>query len=160
MKLAIPSWLIIGGITFLIASVVNRLSLDDRRWFGRLRRPQWLTFEWLIPFIWLFVFTCGAASANKVWQDNPNTRYTWLLMVGYIVWELAILAYTPVMCRQRSLKVGTSIGAIGFFVGLILAILVFFASPKAAVLLVPFLLWSPIGTFVTWQMIFLNPNDA
>jgi translocator protein len=159
MNAIVPSWLIIGGVTFLIASIVNRLSLEDRRWFGRLRRPRWLTFEWLIPFIWLFVFTCGAASANKVWQDNPNKGYTWFLMAGYIVWELAILAYTPVMCRFRSLKIGTLIGAVGFFVGLILAISIYFASPKAAALLIPFLLWSPIGTFVTWQMISLNSEE-
>ncbi|MDP5339611.1 MAG: TspO protein, partial [Nodularia sp. (in: cyanobacteria)] len=27
-------------------------------------------------------------------------------------------------------------------------------------LLVPYLLWSPIGTYTTWKMISLNPQDA
>ena len=155
----IPSWLIIGGITFAVAFVVNRLSPEDRRWFSRLRRPRWLTFEGAIPFIWLFIFTCGAASANHVWQTAPNRFYTWFLMGFYVVWELSILAYTPVMCKFRSLTVGVIIGLIGFLLGLILTLMVFPVSWQASVLIVPHLLWSPIGTYVTWQMIPLNPGN-
>ncbi|MFN5195610.1 MAG: tryptophan-rich sensory protein, partial [Cyanobacteriota bacterium] len=29
-------------------------------------------------------------------------------------------------------------------------------SPPAALLLLPYLLWSPVGTFVTWRMQRLN----
>jgi translocator protein len=64
------------------------------------------------------------------------------------------------MCRLHSLKAGTLVGAIGFFLGLILSLLVWSVSGWAVVLLLPYLLWSPIGTFVTWQMIRLNPGAA
>jgi translocator protein len=157
--ISIPSWLVIAGVTFLVAIIVNRLSPEDRRWFFQLRRPSWLTFEWAIPFIWIFIFTCGAISANEVWKTAPNQGSTWFLMIFYLLWEISILAYTVIMCKFRSLKVGTIIGATGFFVGLILTFLVFPISSKAAFLLVPFLLWSPIGTLVTWQMIPLNPES-
>lgn len=46
-------------------------------------------------------------------------------MAFYLLVEVAILAYTPVMCNLRSLRVGTLIGATGFFLGLILGLLVF-----------------------------------
>ena len=73
---------------------------------------------------------------------------------------MLILAYTPVMCKFRSLTVGTIIGAIGFLFGLWLAVIVFSLSGWAVVMLLPYLLWSPIGTYVTWLMIRLNPNSA
>lgn len=158
--MSIPSWLVIAGVTFLVAFIVNRLSPEDRRWFFQLRRPSWLTFEWAIPFIWIFIFTCGAISANEVWKTSPNNPYTWFVLGFYLLWEISILAYTTVMCRFRSLKIGTIIGATGFFVGLTLTFLVMPISSKAAFLLIPFLLWSPIGTFVTWQMVLLNPQDS
>lgn len=81
-------------------------------------------------------------------------------MAFYLLVEVAILAYTPVMCSLRSLRAGTIIGGTGFFLGLILALLVFPISRGAAFLLLPYLIWSPIGTFVTWQMMYLNPGDA
>ena len=156
----IPSWLALGGVTILVALVGNRLSSKDIHWFKRLRRPQWLTFEWAIPLIWMFIFICGAISAYLVWETDPSSLTTWLLMGFYLLVEVAIVAYTPVMCKLRSLKVGTIIGATGFFLGLILTLMVFPISSWAGFLLLPYLLWSPIGTYVTWQMMHLNPRDA
>lgn len=156
----IPAWLVIGSITFLVAFALNRLSSRDIHWFNRLRRPSWLTFEWAIPFIWIMIFITGAWSAYGVWTTKPGSTQTWGLMGCYLGLEVLILAYTPVMCKLRSLKVGTLIGATGFFWGLFLAWLVWPISNWAVVLLLPYLLWSPIGTYVTWQMIPLNPRDA
>ncbi|MEL6494230.1 MAG: TspO/MBR family protein [Cyanobacteria bacterium J06623_7] len=155
----IPSWLVIGIITLAIPFACNRLiSSRDFRWFKRLRRPDWLTFEWAIPLIWTVVFICGAWSAYNVWEQNPPQ--TWLLMLGYVVVETAISLYTLVMYKIRSLKIGTIIGGTGFFLGAILAIMVQPVSNTAFLLLIPYLLWSPVGTFVTWQMMQLNPRDV
>jgi benzodiazapine receptor len=156
----ISSGLIIAIVAVLIFFVLNRLSTRERNWFNNLYRPRWLTFEWAIPLIWIGIFICGAWSANIVWNNQPESYKTWLFMSGYLLLEVLILAYTPVMCKLRSLRVGTIIGAIGFFWGLFLAIQVFSVSKLAVKLLLPYLLWSPIGTYVTWQMIRLNPRDA
>lgn len=156
----IPSWLPIGIVTLAVPFSFNRLiSSKDFRWFKRLRRPNWLTFEWAIPFIWITVFICGAWSAYNVWESNPGTISTWLLMGFYLLVEIAISLYTLVMCKTRSLKVGTIIGGTGFFLGAILAVTILPISKTAFLLLLPYLLWSPIGTFVTWQMMQLNPMD-
>lgn len=153
----IPDWLVIGGVTIAIPFICNRfISSKDFRWFKRLRRPDWLTFEWAIPIIWTIVFICGAWSAYNVWEASSS----WLLMSLYLLVNIAISLYTLVMCKTRSLKVGTIIGGTGFFLGAILALMVLPISTTAFWLLVPYLLWSPIGTLVTWQMMQLNPIDA
>jgi tryptophan-rich sensory protein len=155
-----PSWLVIYTISFSLVFLTNRLSPDDRRWFFRLKRPKWLTFERLIPFIWIFIFICGSYSAYLVWENNPDSWSTWLLMLFYIILELTILAYTPVMCRMRSLTVGTVIGAVGFILGVILMLIVASKVAIASLFLLPYILWSPIGTYVTWEMIWLNPGNS
>ncbi len=157
----IPSWLLIGIVTFAIPLTLNRFITNrDFRWFKRLRRPDWLTFEWAIPMIWTTIFICGAWSAYNVWETNPGDTSTWLLMGCYLIVEIGISLYTLVMCKTRSLKVGTIIGGTCFFLGLMLAIMVLPISKTAFWLLVPYLLWSPVGTFVTWQMMQLNPIDV
>lgn len=155
----IPAWLIIGTVAFVVAWLLNRLSPKDIAWFNRLRRPPWLTFEWAIPWIWISIFICGSVSATLLWKAAPNQPRTWALMFGYFVLEIAVMAYTPVMCKLRSLRVGTIIGATGFFIGLALTFLVFPISEIAGKFLIPYLLWSPIGTYVTWAMIPFNPRD-
>ncbi|MBD2311318.1 TspO/MBR family protein [Desertifilum sp. FACHB-1129] len=154
------SWMVIGGVTLLVALASNLFRPKDVKWFRRLQRPDWLTFEWAIPVIWTVVFICGAWSAYIIWENDPGTTRTWLLMGFYLLVEIAIISYTPVMFRTRSLKMGTIIGATGTLLGAILALTVLPISGWAAVLLLPYLIWSPIGTFTTWQMMQLNPADA
>ncbi len=156
----IKSWMVIGGVAILVALGANLIQPRDRQWFRRLQRPRWLTFEAAIPIIWTVIFICGAWSAYIVWEKNPGTQSTWLLMSLYLILEVAIIAYTPVMFWLRSLQAGTIIGGAGFIIGLILTLAVLPVSGWAALLLVPFLIWSPIGTYTTWEMISLNPQDA
>uniref|UniRef100_A0A832H168 TspO protein n=1 Tax=Oscillatoriales cyanobacterium SpSt-402 TaxID=2282168 RepID=A0A832H168_9CYAN len=148
----IKSWMVIGAVTFLVALVSNVLRPRDVKWFSRLRRPRWLTFEALIPVIWTVVFICGAWSAYIVWELTQN----WWLMALYLLVEVVIVLYSPVTLWTRSLKAGTIIGGIGSILGLILALTVLPISGWAALLLVPYLVWSPIGTYTTWEMDRLN----
>jgi translocator protein len=152
----IQSWMIIGAVTFLVALGSSILKPQDVKWFARLRRPRWLTFEFLIPIIWTIVFICGAWSAYIVWERSQN----WGLMAFYLLVEVAIVLYSPVMLWTRSLRVGTFIGGFGSVLGLILTFLVWQVSGWAALLLVPYLVWSPIGTYTTWEMSKLNPGSA
>lgn len=157
----IRSWMVIGGIALVLALIGGAIAPPKGiQWFRRLRRPQWLTFEKIIPLIWIFVLSCGVWSAVQVWEQDPGSPKTWTLMAGYVLLELAILAYNPAMLVGRSLKLGTIVGAVGFVIGLILTLAVWSVSGAAALLLLPFLIWSPIGTYTTWAMLKLNPTEA
>jgi benzodiazapine receptor len=154
----IKSWMVIGAITFLVALGASFLRPKDIKWFNRLQRPRWLTFEKLIPVIWTIIFICGAWSAYIVWERNPGTSNTWFLMAFYLLVEVTIVAYSPVMLWSHSLKTGTLVGGFGVVLGLILTLLVLQISGWAALLLVPYLIWGPIGTYTTWEMKRLNPE--
>ncbi|MBD3880528.1 TspO/MBR family protein [Phormidium tenue FACHB-886] len=157
----IRPWMIIGGVTFVLAMAIGSIVTPKGvQWFRRLRRPAWLTFEKAIPVIWTIVFTCGAWSATLVWQQDPGSSRTWLLMAFYLLLELVTLSYNPAMLLTRHLRVGTAIGGTGAVLGLVLAILVSQVSGTAALLLLPYLIWAPIGTYTTWEMARLNPQDA
>jgi len=152
--------LIIAIVTVIVAVVTNRgLSANDMRWFNRLQRPPWLTFEGAIPLIWTIIFICGAWSAVWVWNADPGSLQTWVLMAYYLVLELIALLYTRVMCRSRSLRIGTIIGGTGAMLSIMLAIAIQPISTVATLLLCPYILWSPVGTYTTWAMIRYNPED-
>lgn len=152
----LPSWLVIGAVAFLVTLGSSWVSPADNRWFRQLRRPRWLTFEFLIPLIWISIFICAAWSAVLVWNAAPHQSSTWGLMLGYLLLEIVVIAYVPVTLRLRSLWWGTAVGGLGFVIGLVLSSLVWPVSVLAGGLLVPYLLWSPIGTYTTYVMGKLN----
>lgn len=154
----IKSWMVIGAVALLVVALGGGLvTSDGSRWFNRLQRPRWLTFEPAIPFIWTVIYICAAWSAYIVWESAPSSRKTWLMLL-YLLLELITTAYTPVMFKLRSLKVGTIIGGTGAVLSIILALLVLPISTWASLLLVPYIIWSPIGTYTTWEMMQLNPD--
>jgi tryptophan-rich sensory protein len=156
----IQPWMVIGAVTFLVAVGSFFITPRDVKWFAQLSRPRWLVFEPLIPFIWTTIFICGAASANIIWQKNPGSFITWLLMGCYLLLEIITVTYIPLMLRFRSLRIGEIIGSVGLVLGIVLALSVLPISRLASFLLVPYLVWSPVGTYTTEELIQLNPEDA
>lgn len=147
-----PAWL-----SILLVMLVLLLALNPKRqefgWFLKLRRPRWLTFERWIPLIWLLIYACFYASALLCWQASCSLA----LMAGYLLLLTLVQSYTLVICRSRRLRYGTLIGLLGWIWGVVLVVPVSAAAPTAGLLLLPYLLWSPVGTWVTWQMEALNP---
>lgn len=157
----IKPWMVIGAITFLVA--LGSFFFKPRRdlkWASRLDRPSWLVFEPAIPFIWTFIFSCGAISAVITWENDPGSLRTWLLMGIYLLLEIITVAYIPVTLRTKSLTIGTVLGAAGVVLGVLLTFLIWPVSTKAALLLLPYIIWTPIGTYTTREMIDLNPESA
>ena len=132
--------------------VVFNPSQKQFEWFIRQRRPAWLTFEGLIPLIWISIYACFYASALLTW----NASWSWGLMARYLGLLVLVQSYTLVICRSRSLASGTWIGFAGWVWGIALTLVVAQHSFGAWLLLLPYLIWSPVGTFVTWQMQKLN----
>lgn len=150
--------MIIAGVTFLVALGSFLIRPRDIPWAKQLDRPNWLFFEPAIPFIWTTIFACGAWSAILVWRNDPGSLATWLLMGLYLLVEVLTVAYIPATLRFRSLAIGTSLGWLGVFLGVVLLLLVWQIAGQAALWLLPYLIWSPIGTYVTRRMIDLNPE--
>ncbi len=156
----IKSWVVIGSVTLLVALGSILIRPRDTQWAIDLRLPKWLFFEPAIPIIWTVIFVSGAASAVQIWEMDPGSLRTWSIMGLYLLTEVVTVAYIPLTLRLRSLKVGTIIGATGVILGVLLTLGVLPISGWAALLLLPYLIWSPIGTFTTWEMIRLNPDAA
>lgn len=154
----IQPWMIIAGVSLIIALGTFVTRPRDLPWAEHLDRPDWLFFEPAIPVIWTVIFVCGTGSAILVWNNAPGSQLTWLLMGLYLLIEILTVAYIPVTLRTRSLTIGTVIGGLGAILGIVLTLLVWPISGWAALLLLPYLIWSPIGTYTTRQMMNLNPE--
>ena len=143
--------LLILAVMVAVAAALNP-SREQFSWFLRLRRPNWLSFERLIPLIWIAIYACFYGSALVAW----NASWSLGLMAGYLALLVLVQSYTWLICQTRRLSNGTVVGFAGWVWGAALAVVVAPLSAIALGLLVPFLLWSPVGTFVTWKMEKLN----
>ena len=151
-------WIIVIVSTAILV-IGNLLSSLQNTWFQNLSRPDWLTFEFLIPFIWTFIWICATISAIIVWE-KAGKRDAKLFIILYAILAILTAAYSPVVVEFQSLIGGLIVGGLATLLVYILAIAVRKISPKASLLLVPYLLWGPVGTYLTWVLIDLNSVTA
>jgi tryptophan-rich sensory protein len=147
-------WIIVTVSTAILV-IGNLLSSLQDTWFQNLIRPDWLTFEFLIPFIWIFIWICTTISAIIVWE-KAEKRDAKLFIILYALVAILTSAYRPVVVELRSLIGGLIVGGLATLIVYILAFSVRKISPKASLLLLPYSLWGPIGTYITWILIDLN----
>lgn len=150
-------------ITALSAAIffgVNLLTSLRDPWFQNLSRPSWLTFEFLIPIIWLIIWVCATISAILVWEKAPRGDRPWLLIGLYAALALLTSLYSPVVVELKTLLGGLIVGGTATLIAYVLAVLARPISQKASWLLVPYLLWGPVGTYLTWILMQLNPSGV
>lgn len=149
-------WIITAASAALFFGGSLFTSLRDP-WFQNLQRPTWLTFEFLIPFIWTFIWVCITISAIIVWEKSTKKGHRpWGLMGIYAAIALLTSIYSPVVVNFRSLTGGILVGGLATLLVYILAFVVKPISQKAAWLFLPYALWGPFGTYLTWVLLQLN----
>jgi benzodiazapine receptor len=143
----VPAWLL---ILIVMAAVILGMNptARDFAWFQQLRRPVWFSSPGWIPLIWLTINISLYASALLAWQ----ARRDWMLIVAYLLLLVLVQGYTWLMCRTRQLATGAVIGLIGWGYALLFSVHLHSVSPNSVLLLLPYLIWSPIQAFATWQM--------
>ncbi|MEI6032271.1 MAG: tryptophan-rich sensory protein [Synechococcaceae cyanobacterium ELA739] len=148
-----PPWLLILVLMEGVIVLINP-TRKDFAWYQGLRRPEWVTFSAFIPLIWLLIHACFYLSALISW----GIRSSWTLVFAYVLLLILVESYTWLMCCSRRLSAGTLLCLIGWSYGLILTLLVLTIAPSAALLMLPYLLWTPVEALITWQMRQLNPG--
>lgn len=144
---AVSAALFFGGSLFT--------SLRDP-WFQSLKRPEWLTFEFIIPFIWTFVWVCLTISAILVWEKSAKRGRPWPIIGTYAVIAFLTSAYNPIVVSNHSLVGGLIVGGLATALVYILAFIVKPISNTASWLFLPYALWGPVGTYLTWVLLQLN----
>jgi translocator protein len=145
---AISAALFFGGNLFT--------SLRDP-WFQELQRPDWLTFEFIIPFVWTLIWVCLTVSAILVWEKSTKTSRPWFILGTYAAIALLTSGYSPIVVNLRSLVGGLILGGLATILVYALGFIVKPISNKASWLFLPYALWGPIGTYLTWVLLQLNP---
>jgi tryptophan-rich sensory protein len=147
----VPPWLLIL-ITLLVVTLVINPSEHDFAWYRTLRRPGWMGIDPWVPAAWFVISVTFYFSTFAFWQANGDWRWVATYTALLVLWR----SQQWLVCRLRNLAAGLPLWLLSWTLTLILALIVHPASPLAAGLLVPVLVWTPVESIVTLQMIGLN----
>ena len=143
---------VVGGLPGLISS-------PDSAWFRALEKPAFYPPEIAFPVVWTLLFTLMGVALWLVWRASSDgvparTRRT---AIGLFALQMAFnVAWTPVFFGFGELL--AAFGVIVVLWGLIVATVLAFGrvDVRAALLLVPYLLWVSFAAVLNYELWRLN----
>ena len=142
--------------TAVVGSRYVKQGFATSNWYKELKKPQWTPSGKLIREIWTFLYIITAAAVLWYWNvpvfSNIHYLVAGILLVNAYLnatWNKTFFVNHNLerAFNEMNIITGTSVVA---------AIIIFFASPIATFLMLPYIIWVIIATILTKQIIKLN----
>lgn len=136
-------------------AVFTSQGLDS--WYDTLTRPELAPPNWVFSPVWITLFALMGIALWLVWRRAIDEPRKARIAVGCFVVHFALnIGWSAVFFGMR--EIGWALTVIGLLWGAILVVIWAFArvDRRAALLLVPYLLWVSFAAYLNFQFWVLN----
>jgi tryptophan-rich sensory protein len=147
-------------LAFIGISAVAAMSgaiFKPGEWYDGLTKPWWNPPKFVFPLVWTILYAMIAVSGWMAWHAATPEQLP--LAMGVFVLQLAFNAlWSAIFFGMKRMRLAMI--EVGFlWLSIAVNIAVFWqVDTRAALLLVPYLVWVTIASYLNWTMIKLNPN--
>jgi tryptophan-rich sensory protein len=150
------SFIFIPLAVFAVAILGNWLTRGGMDWYQTIKLPSFTPPGYVIGAVWTIIFILTAISAIIFWgKASRDGKFWWV--VGFLILNGLLNVFWSFLFFNRHW-----LGAAIFEAGIldlsviILIILIWPVSRTAAVLLLPYTLWTTFATYLTYVIWSLN----
>ena len=149
--------LAVVGLTAAVAVIGGAAGDFRSKWYADLRKPAWQPSGAAIGAIWSVLYVTIATAGSLLWLQRR--RATPAIATLFMAQSLLNAAWTVLFTRAKSpaLAAGDSAALTAVNVGLVAS--AWSVRRLAAVLLVPYLVWTAFATFLSWTVYRLNSSQ-
>lgn len=150
------AWGLLGWLALTFAASAGALVVSVDGWYAGLAKPTWNPPASLFGPVWTTLYVMMALAAWLIWREGGWRANRPALLLFLLQWALNA-AWTPLFFGLH--RPGLAFVEILALWGALLATIVAFwrKSPKAAALLIPYLLWVSFAAILNATIWRLNP---
>jgi translocator protein len=142
------------GACFVTAS--SGAVFKPGAWYDGLKKPWWRPPNWAFPLVWGVLYILIAVAGWLVWREAGIAGAA--LPLGIYALQLLLnAAWSGFFFGMRRMDLALADVAL-LWLSIAAMILLFYPlKPLAALLLLPYLLWVSIASFLNYTMLRMNP---
>ena len=123
-------------------------------WYRQLKKPSWTPPDWVFPVAWLVLYICLSIAGARI-AMAPNNG----LALAFWALQIAVNSlWTPVFFGIQNIRLGMFVVIALWFVVLGCISVMWPVDTLAAVLFMPYLLWTTIAAALNGAVWRLNPE--
>ncbi|OAJ76038.1 tspO/MBR family protein [Brevibacillus sp. SKDU10] len=155
-KPSLLSSIILFLVIIALFSLSGILFPSDLIWYNTLAEPDWLPSSNLIAIIWFVLYALIALAVvvlqKTIGLDNLNHSWYLLFAINYVINQ----SYTFILSIQKDLSLAFYDCLAAAISTLLLLLYTGKYSRWAALLLIPYLVWSCLTTYMSWVIYQIN----
>jgi len=137
------------------AAAMTAAAYPPGDWYASLRKPWWTPPGWLFPIAWSIMYALMSAAAFLVWTFAPPGEGTVPLLVYGLQLVLNGL-WSPAFFGTRRMGLGYLV-VVALWVAVLATVVLFFGiNYWAGLMMLPYLLWVTVASFLNLSVWRLN----
>ena len=144
-------------IVFIAGTIGSIATLSQiPTWYAALVKPSWAPPNWLFGPVWTTLYILIGIALFLVWKEGINRKDVKLAISVFVVQLVLNVLWSVIFFGYNSLLGGLIVIIILWIA--ILANIIFFyrVSKSAGLLLVPYIVWVTIASYLNYSVYLLN----
>jgi translocator protein len=154
----IPKWIVSIIIVYIAGAIGTLFTLKEiTTWYVYLAKPGWAPPNWIVGPIWSTLYILIVTSLFLIWRKGLERKDVQVAILVFAVQLIINVIWSLVFFGSHSIF-GGLIMVMLLWVAIIINIFVFYRISKpAGLLLIPYLVWVTIATYLQYYLFILNP---
>ncbi len=153
----IPRLIISILIVFIAGGIGTVATLSQiTTWYATLVKPTWAPPNWLFGPVWTTLYVLIGVALFLVWREGINRKDVKIAILIFAVQLILNVLWSVIFFGFHSL-LGGFITIILLWIAILANIIVFYrVSKPAGLLLVPYIIWVSIASYLNYSVYVLN----
>ena len=146
--------ILIPLIAGFIGSIATFSSIPT--WYASLVKPAWAPPNWVFSPVWTTLFILMGIALFLVWRQGPWRRDVKIAVIIFAVQLVLNVLWSVIFFGLQSL-LGGLIEIVFLWIAILATIIAFYRISKpAGILLLPYIIWVTIASYLTYTVYLLN----
>lgn len=145
-------------IVFVAGAIGTVATLSEiPTWYAALAKPTWAPPNWVFGPVWTTLYILIGIALFLVWRKGTDKKEVKLALLIFAVQLVLNILWSVVFFGYHS-TFGGIIVVIILWIAILINIIVFYrVSRPAGLLLVPYIIWVSIASYLNYSVYLLNP---
>lgn len=144
-------------LVFVAAGIGNIFTISEiTTWYTTLAKPSWTPPNWLFGPVWTMLYALMAIALYLVWKEGLERKDVKVALIIFTAQLILNILWSVIFFGYHSL-LGGVISIIILWIAILVNIIVFYRISKpAGLLLVPYIAWVSIASYLNYSVYLLN----
>jgi translocator protein len=154
----IPKLIVSIIIVFLAGAVGTVFTLKEiTTWYVTLPKPAWTPPNWAFGPVWSFLYVLMGIALFLVWREGLERRDVQIAITVFAVQLVINVVWSLIFFGTHNIA-GGLIMVIILWISILINIIVFYRISKpAGLILIPYIIWVSIASYLNYSVFILNP---